>query len=352
MTTTTPTVSRRRATDTDDRVVTIRDINSLWPSPENETLYKPIDPKDPAIKKLGKSLKKLGFLHPIGVSEDGWIVDGHRRFAAAQVAGIEEVPCYTVPIRRLLDDYSVNPEFLPTLREYNRQRVKSVDELLREVVVESDPEEAYQALIEQRTANENDLPDAIKIRKGKPRVRVSKGKQLMLAAVLAVLRQFKNVLPISERKIHYELAQHHKPPLHSSRPSVLYGLDDKSYHALTKLLTSARCEGSIPWESIGDDTRPVTLWRVYDHAQEFFSQQMDGFFKGYRRNLQQSQPDYIEVTGEKMTAGPVIKPIAGIYSIPVVLGRGFCSLRPSLRHGTTIQKKRQEAADRATRHRF
>ena len=104
-----------------------------------------------------------------------------------------------------------------------------MDELLREVVVESDPEEAYQALIEQRTANENDLPDAIKIRKGKPRVRVSKGKQLMLAAVLAVLRQFKNVLAISERKIHYELAQHHKPPLHSVGP-LLYGLDDKSYH--------------------------------------------------------------------------------------------------------------------------
>jgi hypothetical protein len=40
----------------------------------------------------------------------------------------------------------------------------------------------------------------------------------------------------------------------------------------------------------------------------------------------QSQPTYIEVFGEKNTLRPVLEPVCRQYSVPLVLGRGFCSV--------------------------
>jgi hypothetical protein len=104
-------------------------ISLIKPSPENDQLYKPIDPDDPDIIALAESIKS-----------------GHRRYMAAKLAGVEEIPCLRESI------YHDDPEFLPLLREYNLQREKSLDEKLREEIVSADPEEAYESLIEHRTA--------------------------------------------------------------------------------------------------------------------------------------------------------------------------------------------------------
>jgi hypothetical protein len=50
--------------------------------------------------------------------------------------------------------------------------------------------------------------------------------------------------------------------------------------------------------------------------------------KDYYRDLQQSQPDHIEIVGEKNTVEGVIRPVAGKYCIPYTIGRGYCSLPP------------------------
>ena len=42
----------------------------------------------------------------------------------------------------------------------------------------------------------------------------------------------------------------------------------------------------------------------------------------------QSQPNHIEIVGEKNTVGGIIKPVAAKYCIPMTTGRGYCSLRP------------------------
>lgn len=56
--------------------------------------------------------------------------------------------------------------------------------------------------------------------------------------------------------------------------------------------------------------------------------ELDVMFRGYRRNLQRSQPNHIELLVEKNTVEPIVRPIASRYSIPITSGRGFCSLPP------------------------
>lgn len=45
------------------------------------------------VAKIAGSIKEFGFLNPVIISEDGGILAGHGRVLAAQMLGIEEVPC-------------------------------------------------------------------------------------------------------------------------------------------------------------------------------------------------------------------------------------------------------------------
>src|SRR5690606_10427150 len=42
----------------------------------------------------------------------------------------------------------------------------------------------------------------------------------------------------------------------------------------------------------------------------------------------QSQPNHVEIIGEKNTVAPILQPVASQYCIPMTIGRGFCSLPP------------------------
>jgi hypothetical protein len=50
--------------------------------------------------------------------------------------------------------------------------------------------------------------------------------------------------------------------------------------------------------------------------------------KGYYRDLQQSQPNHIEIVGEKNTIDSIIRPVAEEFCIPMTIGRGYCSIPP------------------------
>jgi hypothetical protein len=117
-------------------------IEWLKPSPENKELYRPVNPDDHDIIALADSLVDNGVQEPLLATKDGWIVSGHRRYAAARLAGMKTVPVRFLSWRK--DDKL--DEFLRLLRECNRQRMKSFDEVVREEFVSANPEEAYQAL--------------------------------------------------------------------------------------------------------------------------------------------------------------------------------------------------------------
>jgi ParB family chromosome partitioning protein len=68
--------------------VPTRLIAELHPNPDN-----PRGPVDPAtVAELAASIREKGILQPLLITPDGTVVAGHRRLAAAILAGLEEVP--------------------------------------------------------------------------------------------------------------------------------------------------------------------------------------------------------------------------------------------------------------------
>ncbi|MGD0899473.1 MAG: ParB N-terminal domain-containing protein [Thermoguttaceae bacterium] len=153
------TITRRRqqkpAASPESGHVRILPIDSILPSPENEQLYRRIDPSDPTIVALAASVREFGVCEPLVITLDGRILSGHRRHVAARLGGLTEVPCRVVAIRRH------DPDYVRLLAEFNRQRTKSLDEQLREAVVAANPTEAYASLIEHREQKSFDALEGV-----------------------------------------------------------------------------------------------------------------------------------------------------------------------------------------------
>jgi len=165
-------------------------ISAIRPSPENIKLYRPVIPTDPEIIRLADSIRDNGVLEPIIVTLDNYIVSGHRRHCAAQLAGRATIPCRKIPVTR-----SEDPDrFLVLLREHNRQREKSFDEKLREELVSTDPGEAYHRLIEYRAQRSRVSVAPLDIGAARPRGRTAKNKCMNTLAT-SVGRVKPDVLP-------------------------------------------------------------------------------------------------------------------------------------------------------------
>lgn len=308
-------------------------IDELKPSPENDRLYRPVDVDDPEIIALAESIAEHGVREPLVATLDGWILSGHRRHAAARLAGLKTVPCRIEPIRRS-DDID---QFVKLLREYNRQRDKTADEKLREELVSANPDEAYEALLAHRRQQAQVAAPSLAIVGYKKRCEITGAKKPMLDAILHVLEQRREFWPLSDRQIHYALLN--DPPLrHARKPDSTYVNDKRSYQSLTELLTRARLSGFVPMEAIADETRPVVTWDVHRDSRGFIRRELDGFLKGYFRNLMQSQPNHIEILGEKNTLLSILRPVAMRYCIPLTVGRGYSSLPP--RHALAERYRR------------
>ena len=303
-------------------LIRILPLASIRPSPENDKLYRPVNPSDPEIHALALSIRAQGLLEPLVVSQDRYILSGHRRYAALRLLGLPDARCQ---VRE--DVGRADPGFVALLREHNRQREKTADERLREEVVSADPKDSRRRLIEHRQQKARVEADCIHIAGYKPRARISKAKLPMLNAIKGIINALEDFWPLSDRQIHYQLLN--APPLiHASKPDSVYQNRPNCYKALTDLLTRARLQGYIGMNVIGDETRPVELSQSDDTTTAFFRRELAWFLKGYRRNLQQSQPNHIEIVGEKNTVRSILAPVAEEFCIPLTTGRGFCSLPP------------------------
>src|SRR5262249_22469989 len=130
---------------------------------------------------------------------------------------------------------------------------------------------------------------------------ISSGKQQMLDAVTAILDKYRRFWPLTLRTVHYRLAQLPEPPLpdtddrYSTGP---YTNNDESYKDLSNLVARARIARVIPWESLTDETRPVSVWRKWSDVGSFVQDELEELFGDYRRDLLQSQPAHIEIVAE------------------------------------------------------
>ena len=305
------------------KLVSIR-VDEIMPSPENLDIYRPVVETDPEIVALADSIRAHGIQEPLVITLDHYILSGHRRHMAARLAGLREVPCRILPFRRA-DDLD---RYVTQLREYNRQRVKTREELLKEAAIDVDPEAAYQQLSEYRTADsKKHLKGRIKIEGEKKRAEISLAKAPMLGAVKKIIFDNEDHWPLSVRQVHY-MALNDPPLRHASKPDSIYRNDRPSYAALCDLLVRARLLGIIPWDAISDDTRPVETWRIFQNIQPYVTEELKQFCNTYWRDLMQSQPDHIEIVGEKNTLKGTIHRTSYQFTIPYTLGRGYCSLDP------------------------
>jgi len=296
-------------------------ISKICPSPENNKLYRPVQGDDPEVIALAKSIEEFGVQEPLVITQDGYIVSGHRRRVAAWQAGLRKVPCRRLTIRH------GDPDFVRLLREANRQRVKTREEILREEVVSINPDDAHRALSDYREQKARVSATTIQIRPSEGRAAISKAKTPFLNACRSVIERLEDYWPLADRQIHYQLLN--DPPLiHASKPASRYRNDRVSYKALVDLLTRARHDRRISYDVIADATRPVTKWNVFSSVGAFYRGQLKEILNGYWRDLVQSQPNHIEIVAEKLTIKSIVEPVAGRYCIPLTIGRGFCSTRP------------------------
>jgi ParB-like nuclease family protein len=301
-------------------------IHAISPSAENGRLYRPVTEDDPATIELADSIREHGILEPLVVSADGYIISGHRRHMAAQVAGLKKVPCRVLDIRRG-DGEEANDDFLRLLREHNRHRIKTRDELLREAFITVDPNKAHRALTAYRKRKSKIKVATIEIREAQRRKEISPAKMAFLSTIKRIIFALEEFWPLSLRQIHYQILN--EPPLiHSAKPDSCYRNDKRSYAALIDLVTRARHEGYIDYDVIDDPTRPVTISPVQPNLSTYYDQQMKDLLNGYWRDLMQSQPNLIEIVVEKNTLKTIAEPVALEFCIPLTIGRGQCSTRP------------------------
>jgi hypothetical protein len=294
----------------------------------NDQIYKPVRPDDPSIRELAKDIAEAGeVLEPLMVTLDNVIVSGHRRRCAAGVAGIS-----TVPVRRI-NILSTDPRFEKYLVWFNKQRVKTPGEQIKEEIIRTSPDDAYYELLSHRAVEEKKAfqraTDAdlriIDPALARRRCSISPAKQPMLAAAIAIMERYRSYWPLTLRQIHYRLLG--KGVLRNAKnPDSVYANTEESYKDLSDLLVWARLAGDVPWESMHDPTRPRTCWIQYPNVGTYIRKQLDGFLCGYRRNLHQSQPAHVELVVEKITVQEIAERAAGPYQVPVGVGRGYSSV--------------------------
>src|SRR5262249_17784864 len=154
---------------------------------------------DPDVRALAQSIADFGIKEPLVISTDGYILSGHRRYAAARRAGLMKVPCRVERVCRS------DPEFIPLLREYNRQRIKTLDEVAREEALSANPDEAHRVLVEHRTRKAAVSVEGFAIGDVKQRAKISKAKWPMLHAIQAILEELRDYWPLTDRQVHYNL---------------------------------------------------------------------------------------------------------------------------------------------------
>lgn len=300
---------------------------SLRPCPENEKIYRRITPDDPAVRELVEKIRIYG-VDPIRVSLDNFIISGHQRHAAAKILRLKKVPCLRVNIYRGGDeDDDPSPEWLKLLAAHNTQRIKTRTEMMNESLIQISADDAYSELERYRWEQGKVKAETIKIGKRGRRKRISAEKQEMAQALLKIVNDNEHFWPLSDRAIHYRMLN--RPPLRNTKnPQSRYRNDTASYKDTCDMLTRLRLSYKIPMHAIADPTRPTTIYNTYSNTRAFIEDELKNFFKGYRRDLQLTQPLHIEVVAEKMTVESIIKPVCRKYNIPLTIGRGYSSLPP------------------------
>lgn len=302
-------------------------LGTLTAAELNGKIYKPIDPKSERVQALAKSIRAEGLLQPLHITTDNVIVSGHTRAVACYVAGLEIVQVIREPFA------STVPNFAALLVAHNDQRLKSPQEQIKEAIASIDANDAHNKLLAARrtvTQQQYQRLSANGLRiigtssNAAKRSGISEAKMSMLKAAIGVLEKYREYWPLTLRQVHYRMLSLYILR-HANKPESIYDNTQNAYKDLSDLLTRARLTGELPWESLHDPTRPFVPWRQWDSVGDYTKEQFKQFLTGYKRNLLIGQPSYVELVVEKIAAQDIAERAAGMYHVPVGVGRGYTS---------------------------
>lgn len=303
-------------------------IDQIKPSPENDEIYGSIQ-HDEQMDALIESIRRRNLLaDPLRLTEDKFVMSGHRRLYAVRHLGWGKVPCIVTKGERRAG----NPAYHKVLTEFNPQRIKTPGSLLREALLrDNDPADTYAAIKQRREADLEVDAEFMEVDGVKEIGSISDRRMPFLEAVQGVIESLGDYWPLSIRQIHYRLLN--DPPLKQlpkrskfDAEHYRYRNDRESYNSLVDLLTCARYHGQVSMTCIDDPTRPQKTWGGWNSVSEFVQREVDGFLTGYHRDRQQDQPRHIEVFPEKNTLYKIAERACSEYYVPFCVGRGFCSI--------------------------
>jgi hypothetical protein len=297
---------------------------AIRPAPENDAVYDPIRDDDPAFVSFVEAVRQNGITDPIIVSRDGRIISGHRRHRAATVLEMEQVPVVIRPDVSWKDD---RDEFLRLLAACNTQRVKTTSEAIREEIIQADGDTWHNLWTYRQDASQVQVDGTELITLGPRRRRSKITEKLSFRQAIIDAVESRKGMKTGDRKVFY-LLLNVTGLLRNDVRKLPFLNNPESYNDVTDMLTRLRLDGSIPFDSIVDETRPVIEWNTHRSVSTFINQQFDGFLCDYWRDLQQSQSNHIEMLSEKNTVAADIEQIAAKYTIPLTSGRGYSSLPP------------------------
>lgn len=135
-----------------------------------------------------------------------------------------------------------------------------------------------------------------------------------LDTVVATIEGMRTYWPLTLRQVYYQLVA-----------ALVIENTKNTYKRLSDLLSDARFNGELPWESMEDRSRVYLASGGWQSKSTFADQEMRGFLEGYRRDLLQDQPARLELWSEKDAVSRIAHAVALDYCVPVIAARGFAS---------------------------
>jgi hypothetical protein len=306
-------------------------VKEIQPSPENKEVYGPTNyDHDPALKSLVRSVKRLGLEEPLILTQDKFVLSGHRRLFAVQELGWPQVPVRFANVTR-----ADSTDYHRLLTEYNPQRIKSVATTLSESLLRSaSRNDCGESWAEYHKAKGNPKIKLMMVAGSKFAEAVGPRQQEFLGSAKTVAEALKYFWPLSVRQVHYKLLNN--PPLTQTTKKKgerwRYKNNLACYSKLSNLLVAARYHGDIPWEAIDDSTRSSHTYDDSMDLAEFVEEEVNQFLheSKFTRNRQEGQPNHVELLVEKNTLLNILGDVAGDLHIPITATRGYGG--PSLWH--------------------
>ncbi len=311
----------RKSIDLDRYRVHLLPVAEIKRSPENDELYGAVDgDHDAAFGMLTRSIERLGLEEPLILTQDGYILSGHRRYAAVVALGWTHVPVRFAQVTR-----ATSADYHRLLAQYNPQRVKTVATTLAEQFL-LEPERPQQTNWTDYVAARSKVTATFMDVDGwKEDEQIGPRKREFLTAVQNVIAELKPYWPVTVRQVHYRLLN--DPPLTQTTKDRderwRYRNDVASYSKLSDLLVAARYTGAVAFECIHDATRETRIPTRWDSLTEFIQTNLLLFLDGYALDRQQGQAHHVEVLIEKNTLINVVEDICAQFHVPMTPLRGY-----------------------------